>query len=1087
MLHRLLFSQSGPKAPESPPSSKTSEAQLRGISSRPTTQPSTPTTELHQSEALHLSVADMPSNSKGSRKKKAEKPTESTSVVSPAASLNSGGKNEGHSNQRHNPPSLVPWPPKSNWFSLSKVWRILLWFTLYTVLFQCPTVPDPSSSTICHVYSKSRDVANPYYENYVSPYIDKVAPHISHYNEAYYYPALEVASTYYEKYIQPIVQRAQVFVEKEYQEKLHPIVGQAYSGLNQLHLQHLAPYTSEAYKLYHQAVSSPYWGKLRHRSGRIYNIYLVPTYKKASPYLDRVYENGRYVTIVVLGPYVKEGARVSGKWLEENVWHGVSDLWRDYVEVQVGRIKDRVNSGNENSSSFLSSDSDHTSAQEEIPERKAAREAARKQIEEDLDFYSDKFEKYANEAIESLNAKVDQITAAAMKEQKPIIEEQMKKLDKTISNEMRGLKATIMNLAKHYKPGNTKEETESKRLETFDKSFVAIYNAGKLIKDTVQDIRWESQRFLAAIFDEVAAEADTRIEKLDSLIDSGIQELGMKWAWEVDGVTYKDWARYQDLKKEFSGIKTKIVQAAEKNKRLNEITNWVEGGAWEGGANTRAKEVAGELARIKRIAKKKIELNDYSEDFSDNFLNRESKEAKEESTKAVPEETPALKKATGIVMAEAQGVLGDQHAMVGDEEAWKDTLTEKLKDAVEEFKDNAIDTIDHVSKAVSEAIYGTKTEQPVGESITSVASDLYNSAWTAASSALYGTPEPGYMGIATDKYSAAVASASRVIYGTPTPATESIASVISEKVQDFADKVHSKIVSEEVYGNPHPLAESMASLAGEAVESVKAYAKEKVEAGENVVQGEAETAASVVKEIAEAVSSNVASMMTQPPAVEYILNAVNHRLQEMVEVASEKIYGPEKGAFEKATSAVSGAYDSVASKASESVYGRETGAFEAAASVISEVSKSASAEISIAIYGPPKSPFEKVTSVITENLDAATSVIEENVEAATNIVGENLGAAKAAVSEALYGREEEKYYASIVESAEARLHSAVESASMKLREIYEEGRKAGGEKLEEMMGGVKEAVEEVGKGVGDAASRAAEKVKEKYEGVKDEL
>ena len=50
---------------------------------------------------------------------------------------------------------------------------------------------------------------------------------------------------------------------------------------------------------------------------------------------------------MVLGPYVKEGARVGGKWLEKNVWHGVSDLWKDYVEVQVGRIKDRVNSGNE--------------------------------------------------------------------------------------------------------------------------------------------------------------------------------------------------------------------------------------------------------------------------------------------------------------------------------------------------------------------------------------------------------------------------------------------------------------------------------------------------------------------------------------------------------------------------------------------------------------------------------------------------------------------------------------------------------------------------------------------------------------------
>lgn len=126
MLHTLLFSQSGPKASERPPdklSSKASEAQLKGI------QSSAPAIELRQSSALHLSVADMPSNSKSSRKKKAGKPTEPTLIVSPAASLkstlNNGGKNvekKGLSKQEQEP-SSVPRLPKSSWFSLSTVWR----------------------------------------------------------------------------------------------------------------------------------------------------------------------------------------------------------------------------------------------------------------------------------------------------------------------------------------------------------------------------------------------------------------------------------------------------------------------------------------------------------------------------------------------------------------------------------------------------------------------------------------------------------------------------------------------------------------------------------------------------------------------------------------------------------------------------------------------------------------------------------------------------------------------------------------------------------------------------------------------------
>jgi len=674
-----------------------------------------------------------------------------------------------------------------------------------------------------------------------------------------------------------------------------------------------------------------------------------------------------------------------------------------------------------------------SSTQEEPPEKKAVREAARKQVEEDLAFYTDKFEKHANEAIESLNAKVDQIAAVAMKKHKPIAEKQMKKLDQTISTEMRGLKATIMNLAKYYKPGNSEEETGSKKLEAFNKLFEATSSVGKLIKDTAQDLRWESQRFLATIFDEVAAEADTRIEKLDALIDSGIQELGMKWAWQVDGATYKDWARYQDLKKEFSGIKTKIVQAAEKNKRLNEITLWAEGDAWEGGANARAKEAAGELMRIKRVAKKKIELNDYSEDFSDKYLNQVSKEAEERVT---PGETPAPKKPAGILMAEAQAVLGEQHVMAGDEGVWKDTLPEKLKDSVQDINGA-------VSKAVSEAMYGTKTEHPAGESITPVASDLYNSAWTAASSALYGTPEPGYMGIATDRYSAAIAAASSVIYGIP-----------------------------------QPLPESTVSQADKAVESVRVYAEEKVEAEANAVKESADAIASVIKGNAEAASRSVTSMMTPPPAVENILNSANYKLQEIVEVASEKIYSRESGTFENGE-----AYDSAASQVPEVVYGHGTGSFEAASRIISEVAKSASAEITIAVYGTPRNPFGKASSVIAGDLDAATSVIAENIEATASIVGENIKAAKAAVSEVLNGREEGKYYASVVESAEAKLQRWVESANARLTEMHEESRKAAGEKLEGMVEGLKGAGEEVG----EAASKAAEKVKEKSEEMRDEL
>jgi len=1198
MLHTLLFSQSVPSsgcAPDklSPNSEASGARQLRRTLSSSNTPTASPPIERLQSEANPTFVIDMPANSKNPRKKKAGKPAEAAATVeSPTkpttkpTTNNYAGKPNGKAG-----PTPSSHPSSGGRPILSLISRLLAWYTLYTVLFQCPTNPNSSSPTVCHLYNKVQQSLiphlQPYYTTYASPYVDKVTPYISQYNEAYLYPAFEVASSGYEKYAQPSIQKAR----KEYQKKLYPHISQVSTQLNGLYGEHLAPHTNKLYNACQDAAASPYWTAVK---DHLYKVYFLPTYKQVSPYLNRAYENGRYAAVVVLGPYVKKGARVGGEWLEKNVWSGISDIWKDYVEVQVDRIKERVNGGNDNASSVPSSHSDSEgdpSTLEESPERKSAREAARKQIEEDLAFYQDKFDKHANEAIESLNAKVDQIATVAMEERRPNIEERMRKLDKMIENEMRTLKATIMNLAKYYKPGSSEEETKKNKLKSFDKLFEATSKVGKLTKDTVQEMRWDAQKFLATIFDEVAAEADTHIEKIDSIIDSGIQELGMKWAWEQEGVTHKDWARYQDLKKEFSGSKTKVVQAAEKNKKLTEITNWAEGDAWEGGAYARAKEVTDELGRLKRIAKKKIELNDYSDDFSDKYLSIDQNEAA----------TPS-KRSSGSLFAAAHAIAGDQHVVVEDEDALRDSLTEKVKESVDDIKEGVKNAADHASKAVSEAIYGTKTTQPVGESITSVAGDLYSSAWSAASSALYGTPEPGYMGIATDKYSAAVEAASKVIYGTPTPvslyeqayskyqeavkqagdkyqqvlhdanvaingepqpahesiisaagekynfalkaaqekytsvldsastaiygtpqpahesllsaanekysaavfaaqdnysklisrastavigtptpATEIIASAISEKVHEIADKASSaeKIASGKIYGTPQPLSESIVSRAGEAVDSAKVYAGEQVEAVGQAV----ESAASVVLENAEAASSKVVSMMTPPPAVENILNSANDKFQEIVDIASERIYGREKGTMEKATSAVGEAYDAASSRVSVAVYGKETGAFESALNMISDAAKSASAEISIAVYGTPKTPFEKATSVIAENVDAATKVVAENVEAATSIIGENLQAAKSAAAEALYGREEEKYYSSLVESAAVKLQNAAESASAKLSLLYEESKKAGGKKVDEM----KVAAAEVSEAVSEAASSVVEKVKETYEQVKDEL
>ncbi|KAF8466681.1 hypothetical protein BDZ91DRAFT_724797 [Kalaharituber pfeilii] len=1210
MLHSLFFWQPVPKSngPRSDKSSRTlSNAspsvsythQLQGI--QHTHSEANPSKyEVNagdQDNPLHAS--DMGGSKSSRRKKAAPNPLVANDTVTEAPDTPASQKGSPQSQSRQVKPHIshekfYVKDTKATAFSLVGrllvVWlaRLLAWYTIFTVLFRCPTIPDPSSPTICHGYSTAHQVVTPYlqpyYQAYASPYVERLTPFISHANEAYFYPAFEAASARYEMYAQPPLQKVKSIIEKKYKEKLQPHVSKATTRLNQFYDKHLAAHSDKALKFCHDAASSPYWAQARGHAEGIYNVYLVPAYKQVTPYVHRVYENGKYVAVVVLGPHFKDGIKVSSEWLEKNVFSGISDIWKEYVEVQVERIRERLTSGSssrENSSfSHAQPDLDHSNYPEEVepeillkqetPEMQAARAAARKQIEEDLATYTEKFGKHADEAITSLNAHIEKIAASAMESNKKNVEEQMKKLDKLIDNEFRGLKATIMNLAKYYKPDHSAEETSKNKLEAFDKLFEATGKVGTLIKDTVQEMRWDSQKFLASVHDEVAAEVDTHVEKVDALIDSGIQELGMKWAWEAEGVTYKDWARYQDLKKEFSGIRARVIQASEKNKDLIEVTNWAEGDFWEGGAVAKAKAAAAELARVKRVAKKKIELNDYSEDFSDKYLFGASpadlNQGESENPKVLTKEvdtTGEIRSQLEVVGKADAAVVGEQQINYEDDGVFEDTLTNKIGDSLE-------DTKEHISRAVSEAIYGTKTTQPVGDSITSIASDLYNSAYNAASRALYGTPQPqgeALFRIATDKYSAAVAAASSIIYATPAPepwserayheyqeavkkaanayqqvihdldaavhgepqpAHESIMSAASAQYSaalELAQEKYSLILdsaSSAVYGTAQPTHESIMSVASEkytaavsagqqgysslvsrasaavigtstgSVESVASVVSEKLSDAQEVVSeniygtpqpiaesiasragkhDQAQTVKNVAEEKYDTASSVVASLMTSPPAVESILSSANQNLQDIVDVASQQVYGREKGTIEKATSAVEEAYASAQSKVSDAIYGRETGAVDAALNKISEVAKSASAEISIAVYGTPKGPMERATSAIAESVDAATSIIDEKYQNA-----------KAAVSDALYGKEE-KYYASVVESAQVRLTEAVESASAKLRKLYEDSKAVSQEKVENVVDGAKNVAEEVS----EAMSSATEKVKEKYQEIKDEL
>jgi transketolase len=93
--------------------------------------------------------------------------------------------------------------------------------------------------------------------------------------------------------------------------------------------------------------------------------------------------------------------------------------------------------------------------------------------------------------------------------------------------------------------------------------------------------------------------------------------------------------------------------------------------------------------------------------------------------------------------------------IVLDDEFDEGSWTEQLSSVIEEAGEKA----EELKRAMSEALVSPTSTKGTIESATSMASEQYLKAWSAASSALYGTPQPvaeSVSSVVSDKYAQAV-------------------------------------------------------------------------------------------------------------------------------------------------------------------------------------------------------------------------------------------------------------------------------------------------------------------------------------------
>lgn len=277
------------------------------------------------------------------------------------------------------------------------------------------------------------------------------------------------------------------------------------------------------------------------------------------------------------------------------------------------------------------------------------------------------------------------------------------------------------------------------------------------------------------------------------------------------------------------------------------------------------------------------------------------------------------------------------------------------------------------SSAVSSADDGK------ARSIIDDASSRYNAALSAASSSL----------------SAASISASSVIYGTSTGPVESLSSQASENWEHLISKA-----SEQIYGAPTPYLrqvvngrpqfEAVQELVSELIVGKQPSFTESVLSKLHAAYetpypaATVSSASSYINQAYGSASSAAASVVSDVPNLEEIVQHANDQLHAAVEAASVDIYGTPTGFYGKATGAAADAYSTASAQVSSAVYGQDSGYIDVAKDAIEHIQSTASA----AIYGEESNAMESATIRLAEAVESAKSQLADLAATAGSVVSE---------------------------------------------------------------------------------------------------
>lgn len=233
----------------------------------------------------------------------------------------------------------------------------------------------------------------------------------------------------------------------------------------------------------------------------------------------------------------------------------------------------------------------------------------REQIITDLKSWQERFAVAADKGCDNLEEQITGVVQGVSEEDgKATGEKLVSQLETVTNNELNSLKQTINGIISSMPDLPTSEEEDVAHEEVIQ----SLKSSGLAIRNAAHALREWYSNYDAVLVSEVDSAVSTTLDVLNNIRDLGLQEIGMRWAW-LDGVTYKDWAKFHALKKRFSEWRDEVRDIGTQNPAFVEARS-IANDIISRGMGI-AEKAAKELSALREIGTLKIQAGDSSDNF----------------------------------------------------------------------------------------------------------------------------------------------------------------------------------------------------------------------------------------------------------------------------------------------------------------------------------------------------------------------------------------------------------------------------------------------------------------------------------------